>query len=89
MRIYIGNISFRTTDDDLYRLVTPYGRVTFCQIKRDRESGRSKGFGFVAYEKGEHAKKAIKELDGAELLGRALVVREAVPSERFKNASKS
>ena len=77
-KIYVGNLSFQTTETDLNDLFTPYGAVESVSIITDRDTGRSKGFGFVAMND-ENADKAISELNGTEHNGRALTVNEARP----------
>ena len=79
MNIYIGNLSYRLKEKDLTQVLEEYGAVTSVKIITDRESGRSKGFGFAEMENDEEAEKAIKELNGAELDGRAMVLKVALP----------
>ncbi len=79
MNIYIGNLSYRLKENDLSRLLSEYGTVNSVKIITDRETGRSKGFGFAEMENDEEAEKAIKELNGAELEGRAMVLKVAIP----------
>lgn len=78
MNLYLGNLSYRVREDDLQAVMAEYGQVFSCKIIKDRETGRSKGFGFVEMED-EGAAKAIEELNGAELDGRTMVVKEANP----------
>ena len=75
--IYVGNINYQATEEDLKNVFSEYGEVTSVKIINDRETGRSKGFGFVEMESG--AEKAIEELDGQEFQGRRLRVNEARP----------
>jgi RNA recognition motif-containing protein len=77
--IYVGNLSFQTTADDLIDAFGQYGNVTRAQIVNDRETGRSRGFGFV--EMSEGGDEAIAALNGADFQGRALTVNEARPRE--------
>jgi RNA recognition motif-containing protein len=77
--LYVGNLSFQTTADDLREAFGQYGNVTSAQVITDRETGRSRGFGFV--EMSEGAEAAISALNGADLQGRALTVNEAKPRE--------
>ena len=77
-KIYVGNLSFQTTETDLNDLFATYGRVETVSIITDRDTGRSKGFGFVTMDE-EQAEKAIAELNGREHSGRALTVNEARP----------
>jgi len=77
-KLYVGNLSFQTTEDDLTGLFTQAGDVESVRIITDRDTGRSKGFGFV--EMGDdNAEKAIAQFNGTELNGRALTVNEARP----------
>ena len=77
MNIYVSNLSFRTSEADLKDLFAKFGTVTSAKIITDRETGRSKGFGFIEMPDDEAAKKAISEANGAELYGRTIVVNEA------------
>jgi RNA recognition motif-containing protein len=81
MNIYVSNLGFNVQDEDLKEFFTPYGEVTSAKIINDRETGRSRGFGFVEMSDDEAAKKAIAELDGATVEGRAIKVMEAKPKE--------
>ena len=76
-RLYIGNLSYSTTDDQLNQLFAQHGKVESAMIMTDRFTGRSRGFGFVEYATEEDAKKAVTALDGHMLDGRALKVNEA------------
>jgi RNA recognition motif-containing protein len=77
-KIYVGNLSFRTSEDDLAELFQQVGAVEAVSIITDRDTGRSKGFGFVTMSD-EEAEKAIAQFNGAEFGGRALTVNEARP----------
>lgn len=77
-RIYVGNLAFQTTENDLNDLFAPFGEVESINIITDHDTGRSKGFGFVAMSD-DHAEKAISQLNGTELAGRVLTVNEARP----------
>ena len=77
--LYVGNLSFTTTADDLREAFSQYGNVTRAQVVSDRETNRSRGFGFV--EMSEGAEEAISNLNGAMFQGRALTVNEAKPRE--------
>jgi RNA recognition motif-containing protein len=77
MNIYVGNLSWTATEDDLKTAFSRFGEVTSASIIRDRETGRSKGFGFVEMTVKTDAEKAIKELDGIPLKGREIKVNEA------------
>jgi RNA recognition motif-containing protein len=81
MNIYVSNLSFNIQDEDLKQFFTPYGEVTSSKIINDRETGRSRGFGFVEMSDDAASKKAISELDGAEVDGRNIKVMEAKPKE--------
>ena len=78
VKIYIGNLSWGTTDDGLKKVFERFGEVNNANVARDRETGRSRGFGFVEMEDGP-ARTAIEEMNGAELDGRVLKVSEARP----------
>jgi RNA recognition motif-containing protein len=77
--IYVGNLSYQTTADELRALFEPYGTVTRAQIATDRDTGRSRGFGFVEMTDG--GDEAINALNGAQVGGRTLTVNEARPRE--------
>ena len=79
-RLYVGNLNFRTTEDSLEALFSNYGQVDDVAIITDRDTGRSRGFGFVTMAD-EGAKEAIEALNGTELEGRTLTVNEAKPRE--------
>ena len=80
MRIFVGNLSFNTSDDELRDTFAPYGEVASAQVITDRETMRSRGFGFVEMED-DAAQKAISSLNGSDLQGRALNVNEAKARE--------
>ena len=77
--LFVGNLSFQTTESELQALFEPFGEITRVQIMTDRDTGRSRGFGFVEMSNDEDAAKAIAALNGKELNGRALNVNEARP----------
>jgi cold-inducible RNA-binding protein len=77
--IFVGNMSFQTTESDLRALFEPYGQVTRIHIVNDRETGQPRGFAFVEMENDAEAAKAMTELNGKEVAGRALRVNEATP----------
>ena len=79
MNIYVGNLSYDMTEDDLRRAFEEFGTVESVKIIMDRYSGRSKGFGFVEMPSDEEAKKAIEGLNGKSLMGREIRVNEARP----------
>jgi cold-inducible RNA-binding protein len=80
-KLYIGNLPFSVTDDQLRDHFAQAGTVTSAQVIMDRFSGRSKGFGFVEMSTDEEAAKAISQFNGQDLAGRALTVSEARPKE--------
>jgi cold-inducible RNA-binding protein len=80
-KLYVGNLSFGTTDSDLRNLFEPHGAVQSVQIIKDRDTGRSKGFGFVEMDDGVQAQAAITALSGQQVDGRSLTVNEARPRE--------
>ncbi len=79
MNIYVGNLPFRSTGDDLERLFGEYGAVDSAAIITDRDTGRSRGFGFVEMGNDQEAQRAIDELNGFEMDGRPLTVNQARP----------
>ncbi|NDV59942.1 RNA-binding protein [Bacteroides sp. 519] len=79
MNIYVGNLNYRVREADLQQVLEDYGTVTSVKVVTDRETGRSKGFGFVEMADDQEAAKAISELNGAEFEGRTMVVKEARP----------
>ena len=81
MKLYVGNISFNTTNQDLNDLFGAIGTVESANIVEDRETGRSRGFGFVEMASKEEAENAIAQLNGKEVDGRELKVNEAKPQE--------
>jgi len=81
MNIYVSNLSFNVQDEDLREFFTPFGEVTSAKIINDRETGRSRGFGFVEMSDDAASKKAIAELNGADVDGRTMKVMEAKPKE--------
>lgn len=81
MKLYVGNLSYQTTEDDLREKFEEFGVVNEVNIITDRDSGRSKGFAFVEMENTDEANAAIKEMDGANFGERTLTVNEARPRE--------
>ena len=79
MNVYVGNLSYDLSEDDLKQAFEEFGEVTSAKIISDRYSGRSKGFGFVEMSSDDEAKAAIEALSGKELSGRTMVVNEARP----------
>ncbi len=82
MNIYVGNMQFSLTNEDLNNLFSQFGSVTSAKIINDKVTGRSKGFGFVEMENDEDARKAIAGLAESEVMGRKLIVNEARPQEQ-------
>jgi RNA recognition motif-containing protein len=80
-KLYVGNLSYDTSDSDLQRLFEEFGTVESAQVISDRDTGRSKGFGFVEMGSDQEAQAAISALNGKEVGGRALTVNEAKPRE--------
>ncbi len=78
-KIYVGNLPFSIAEEDLKQMFAEYGSVSSVAIIRDRDTGKSRGFGFVELESDDGAEKAINELNGREMDGRALTVNEAKP----------
>jgi RNA recognition motif-containing protein len=81
MNIYVGNLDFKVNENDLKEIFEEYGTVSSSNIIIDKYSGKSKGFGFVTMEDQAEATKAIKELNGATLENREMVVNEAKPKK--------
>jgi RNA recognition motif-containing protein len=80
-KLYVGNLSYETTDSLLQEMFAPHGTVQSAQVIMDRDTGRSKGFGFVEMSSDQEAQNAIKALSGQQVGGRALTVNEARPRE--------
>ena len=81
MNIYVSNLSFNVQDEDLKEFFAEYGEVTSAKVITDKFTGRSRGFGFVEMSDDAAAQKAIQEVDGATVEGRAIKVSEAKPRE--------
>jgi RNA recognition motif-containing protein len=79
MNLYVGNLVFDVTEDDLKKLFEPFGQVTEVRMIMDKFTGKTKGFGFVEMPSKEEAEKAIAELNGKDMKGRAMTVNEAKP----------
>src|SRR5262249_4858676 len=80
-KLYVGNLSYETTDADLQTMFAAHGTVQSAQVIMDRDAGRSKGFGFVEMGSDQEAQAAIKALGGQQSGGRTLTVNEAKPRE--------
>ncbi len=80
-KLYVGNLSFNTSNEDLQELFAQAGTVESANIVEDRDTGRSRGFGFVEMSSAEEGKTAIEQLNGKEVDGRSLTVNEAKPRE--------
>jgi len=89
VNIFVGNLAFSATDQDLRQLFEQYGVVDKISVITDRDTGRSKGFGFVEMSDSAAAKAAIQGLQGKGLEGRALTVNEAKPREPRREPSQS
>ncbi|MBU0740826.1 RNA-binding protein [bacterium] len=81
MKIYVGNLNFRTTEDEIRNLFGQYGQVDDVALITDRDTGRPRGFGFVEMAEDDSGRRAIEELNGKEVDSRALTVNEARPRE--------
>jgi RNA recognition motif-containing protein len=80
-KVFVGGLPFATTDDELREAFAAHGAVASANVVRDRESGRSKGFGFVEFENDDEGKAAEKALNGSDFGGRTISVAEARPKE--------
>lgn len=80
-KLFVGNLSFNTTENDLQDAFAPHGTVTEANLITDRETGRARGFGFVTMSTDEEANKAVEAMNGASLDGRSLTVNIARPRE--------
>jgi RNA recognition motif-containing protein len=87
MKLYVGNLSFQTSNQDLSDLFGNIGTVDSATIIEDRETGRSRGFGFIEMSSKAEAENAIAQLDGKDLDGRSLKVNEAKPRENRENGN--
>jgi RNA recognition motif-containing protein len=81
MKLYVGNLSFQTSSEDLQQLFAQAGTVESATVVEDRDTGRSRGFGFVEMASKEEGEKAIEQFNGTDLAGRNLTVNEARPRE--------
>lgn len=89
MSIYVGNLSYQVTQEDLNTIFAEYGTVKRVQLPVDRETGRMRGFGFVEMESDAQESAAIEALDGAEWMGRQLRVNKAKPRDDRKPSGSS
>ena len=85
MKLYIGNLPYTFTEENLKKIFEKYSSVTSCKLVIDRDTGRSKGFGFIELDSDEEAQEAISEINGKDFDGRAVVVNEARPKEDRNN----
>lgn len=85
MKLYVGNLSYQVTDSNLHDLFAPFGEPDSVKVITDRDSGRSKGFGFVEFSDGAQANAAMAALNGKDHNGRALTVNEARPRNESGN----
>ncbi|MGQ8335984.1 RNA recognition motif domain-containing protein [Sunxiuqinia sp. A32] len=82
MNIFVGNLNYNLTEDDIRDIFEEYGELNSVKVISDKFTGRSKGFGFVEMANDDEAKKAIEELNGAEVEGRNMVVNESIEKKR-------
>jgi RNA recognition motif-containing protein len=80
-KLYVGNLPYSVTDEQLGQMFAQFGQVSSAVVIKFKDTGRSKGFGFVEFDKDEEADKAIEEMNGKENEGRNLVVNEARPMQ--------
>ncbi|WP_423126290.1 RNA recognition motif domain-containing protein [Gaoshiqia sp. Z1-71] len=85
MNIFVGNLNYSVTEDDLREIFEEYGELSSVKLITDKFTGKSKGFGFVEMADATEAKKAIEELNGAEVEGRSMVVNESIEKKRDNN----
>ncbi len=85
MNIFVGNLNYSITEDDLREIFEEYGELSSVKLITDKFTGKSKGFGFVEMADADEAKKAIEELNGAEVEGRSMVVNESIEKKRDNN----
>ena len=81
MNIFIANLNFKVQSEKLQEIFEEYGEISSAKVITDRETGRSKGFGFVEMPNDEDATRAIEDLDGVEIEGKTIVVKKAKPRE--------
>ncbi|MCW0482603.1 RNA recognition motif domain-containing protein [Gaoshiqia sediminis] len=85
MNIFVGNLNYSITEDDIREIFEEYGELSSVKLISDKFTGKSKGFGFVEMANDDEAKKAIEELNGAEVEGRSMVVNESIEKKRDNN----
>lgn len=88
MTIYVGNLSYDATEEDLKEVFAEYGAVKYISLPLDRQTGRMRGFAFVEMTSDDQETKAIESLDGAELMGRSLRVNKARPREDNRKSAR-
>lgn len=81
MNIYVGNLSFKATDEDLRTAFEAHGKVDSAKVIKDKETGKSRGFGFVEMPDAEEGRKAVEAVNNTDIAGRAVRVNEARPRE--------
>lgn len=84
-KLFVGGLPFATTSEELEQIFAEFGTVASAKVITDRESGRSKGFGFVEFENEDEGKKAESEMNGKEIGGRSVTVNEARPKQPRDN----
>ena len=89
MNIFVGNLNYSITEDDIKEIFEEYGELASVKLITDKFTGKSKGFGFVEMADADEAKKAIEELNGAEVEGRTIVVNESIEKKRDNNNRRS
>jgi RNA recognition motif-containing protein len=89
MNLYVGNLPYRITEDQLRAAFEEYGQVSSCTIIKDKVTGQSKGFGFLEMPEHDEAEAAINNLNGRDLMGRKINVNEARPRENNRGDSRS
>lgn len=80
-KLFVGGLPYATTDEELSELFSAHGTVSYAKVITDRETGRSKGFGFVEFENDDEGKAAEKAMNGSDIGGRSITVNEARPRE--------
>ena len=89
MNLYVGNLLFDVTEDDLKAIFEPFGQITEIRLIMDKFTGKSKGFGFIEMPSKDEAQKAITELNGKDMKGRAMTVNEAKPQPERSGGGRS